>query len=71
MRLKLFAAITVSLLAVSTSANASTEDSNLIRDIYGEVVDRTIIAGILIGDNETTGAKPMRMVALAAPRFWP
>ena len=55
MRLKLFAAITVSLLAVSTSANASTEDSNLIRDIYGEVVDRTIIAGILIGDNETTG----------------
>ncbi|MDP4636195.1 MAG: hypothetical protein NWS60_07955, partial [Ilumatobacteraceae bacterium] len=55
MKLKFLAAITVSLLATSTSAKASTEDSNLIRDIFGEVVDRTIIAGILIGNNETTG----------------
>ena len=55
MKLKLLAAITISLLATSTSAKASTEDSNLIRDIYGGVVDRTIIAGILIGTNENTG----------------
>ncbi|MFM7494166.1 MAG: hypothetical protein ACKO2A_09685, partial [Acidimicrobiaceae bacterium] len=55
MKLKILAAITFILLATSTSAKASTEDSNLIRDIYGGVVDRTIIAGILIGNNETSG----------------
>jgi hypothetical protein len=51
-----FLAFVVILLGASPPvAIASTDDSNLIRDIYGEVVERTIIAGILIGENETTG----------------
>ena len=45
-------AIAISLFAAPTIAKAGTEDSNLVRDIFGEVVDRTIIAGILIGENE-------------------
>ena len=53
--IKLLVAITISLFTTSTIVSASTEDSNLVRDIFGDVVDRTIIAGILIGENETTG----------------
>jgi len=52
---KILVLIAFLLAAFPTCANASTEDSNSIRNIYGEVVDRTIIAGILIGENETTG----------------
>ena len=40
---------------LSNSAIASNDNSNQVRDIFGTVVDRTIIAGIMIGDNETTG----------------
>jgi len=40
---------------LSDSAIASNDNSNQVRDIFGTVVDRTIIAGIMIGDNETTG----------------
>ena len=40
---------------LSKGAIASNDNSNQVRDIFGTVVDRTIIAGIMIGDNETTG----------------
>lgn len=49
--------ITVSLLLICffpTRAIASNEDSNLVRDIFGEVLDRTIIAGIFIGESENS-----------------
>ena len=55
MKNKFLFLLVVLFAASPTAANASTEDSNLIRDIYGEVVDRTIVAGILIGESETTG----------------
>jgi len=34
---------------------ASGDDSNMVRDVFGAVVDKTIIAGVLVGDNEETG----------------
>lgn len=42
--------------AINTKiASADSEDSNLVRDIFGDVVDKTIVAGILIGENDSTG----------------
>lgn len=61
-------AVALSLFATPRTAIASTEDSNLIRDIFGEVVDRTIIAGILIGENETTGESSECDWSLSLPR---
>ena len=48
-KLNILVAIALLLFTTPTTAKAGTEDSNLVRDIFGEVVDRTIIAGILIG----------------------
>lgn len=61
-------AIALSLFITPTTAKAGTEDSNLVRDIFGEVVDRTIIAGILIGESEMTGEPSECEWSLSLPR---
>ena len=56
MRLKTFIAINLLVLScISTNAVASDEESNNVRDVFGAVVDKTIIAGVFVGDSETTG----------------
>ncbi len=67
-KLNILVAIALSLFATPMTAKAGTEDSNLVRDIFGEVVDRTIIAGILIGENETTGEPSECEWSLSLPR---
>ena len=55
MKLKIFVASLILSSFAPSTVNADNGDSNNVRDAFGAVVDTTIIAGVFIGDNETTG----------------